>query len=349
MSHEDRERKFEQALQRHLRRDALGARNEADARAAVPDQAAGAVECPDAAKLGAFHEDTLSNEEMKATTEHIAACSRCQQILLLLEATDEVPLPVEAEDDLKMRESVLSTGALYVDYTAMPTPSLTVAGQPTPASKAPQDISRVRGFKALRWAAPAGAIAAGLLIWLVVRDNKVQNAHFENVQVAQQQSTEERPAAPQALPALPAPEVIMKNKDLNQRLEGESRAEQPANDSGALRTPKHSSSAAVANEVGVAADSLSTRANATQLQAKSRNFSARETVANKPPEILPRHADVSTTAAPAAAATAPSRDQDVQSAAPADAAGKTVAIENANAASTFETDTGGTNQLIPTQ
>ena len=60
MSHEDRERKFEQALTRHLRRGAAGARNEADAQAAVPDEAAGAVACPDAATLAAFHEDTLS-------------------------------------------------------------------------------------------------------------------------------------------------------------------------------------------------------------------------------------------------------------------------------------------------
>jgi hypothetical protein len=351
MSHEDRERKFEQALQRHLRRDEAGARNEADARAAVPDEAAGAVECPDAATLGAFHEGTLSNEEMKATTEHIARCSRCQQILLLLEATDEVPLPVAAEDDLKIRESVLSTGALYVDYAARQTPSLAVAGQPTPASKAPQDISRGRGFKALRWAAPAGAIAAGLLIWLVVRENKVQNTHFENVQVAQQQSAEERPATPQALPALPAPEVIMKNKDLNELLKNESRAKQPANEPGAFRARQSTSSAAIANEAAGVASGASPHANDGQLQAKSRNFSARETVENKPPEIVSRHADVSTTAAPAAAPTAqaPSHDQHAQSAAPTDAAGKTVAIENANTASTFETDTGGTNQLIPTQ
>src|SRR6202035_5286684 len=112
MSHEDRQRKFDHALRRHLRRDAAGARNEADAQA-VPDEAVGTAGCLDAATLAAFHEDTLSNEEMKATTEHIAGCSRCQQILLLLEATDEIPFPVEAEDDLKMGESVLSADALH--------------------------------------------------------------------------------------------------------------------------------------------------------------------------------------------------------------------------------------------
>ena len=183
MSHEDRERKFEQALQRHLRRDAAGARNEADAQA-VPDEAVGAVECLDAATLAAFHEGTLAGSEIVVVKEHVANCSQCQKILMQLEATDEIPLPAEAGEDLKMRESVLSTGGLYVDYAARQTPNLTVAGQPTPALKAPHDISTGRGFKALRWAAPAGAIAAGLLIWIVVRDNKVQNTHFENVQVA---------------------------------------------------------------------------------------------------------------------------------------------------------------------
>ena len=89
---------------------------------------------------------------------------------------------LKRENVLKKREAVFSTGALYVDYAARQTPSLT-SGQPKPALKAPQDISRGRGFKALRWAAPVGAIAAGLLIWIVVRDNKVQTpSHFENVQ-----------------------------------------------------------------------------------------------------------------------------------------------------------------------
>ena len=295
MSHEDRERKFGQALQRHLRRDAPGARNKADAQAG-PDEVGGGAECLDAATLAAFHEGALSNEEMKATTEHIAECSRCQQILLLLEATDEIPLQIEAEDDLKMGESLLSAGALHAGTQ---TPGL--AGYAKPALKTPTEISRGRGYKALRWAAPAGAIAAGLLIWIVVRDNKLQNTQFENVQVAKQQSTEERPATPRALPASPASEPATKIKQLDEKRKDDTKAKQPAKESGALRAQLDAPSAAIANEVGVDADRLSTRANASQLQAKSRNFSARETVENKPPEILPRQADVSATAAPAPA------------------------------------------------
>src|ERR1700731_588025 len=210
MSHEDRERKFGQALQRHLRRDALGARNEADAQAG-PDEAVGAVECLDAATLAAFHDATLADSEIVAVTEHIAECSRCQQILLLLEATDEIPLPVEAKDDLKMGESVLSASALRAGGQ---TPGL--AGYAKPALKTPTESSLGRGYKALRWAAPAGAIAAGLLIWIVVRDNKLQNTQFENVQVAKQQSTEERPATPRAFPASPAFEPATKIMQLDE-------------------------------------------------------------------------------------------------------------------------------------
>jgi hypothetical protein len=353
MSHEDRERKFEQALQRHLRRDATGARNEADAQAA-PDEAVGAVECLDAATLAAFHEGTLAGSEIVAVKEHVAACSRCQEILMQMEATDEIPLPVEAENDLKMRESVLSTGALYVDYAARQTPSLTVAGQPTPASKAPHNISTGRGFKALRWAAPAGTIAAGLLIWIVVRDNKVQNTHFENVQVAQQQSTEERPATPRALPASPAPEVITKNKDLNERRKGESRAKQPAKESGALRARQNTSPAAITDEVAGVASEASPHANVRQLPSNSRDYISQSQLGagEKPPEISSRQADVSATATAAAPAPAPpSGKPRVQSAAPVNEAAKADAKESANATETFEPHSNGNGgiELLQTQ
>src|ERR1700730_10806276 len=107
MGKEESERKFEQALERHLR---------GDGRADLADETHGAYTCPDAGTLAAFHEGVLMSEEMNATTEHIAGCSRCQQILLLLEAPDEMPLQVEAEKELRIREPVLLTGSLDGDY-----------------------------------------------------------------------------------------------------------------------------------------------------------------------------------------------------------------------------------------
>src|SRR5450631_1034764 len=86
MGHDDRERNFEKALQRHLRHGAAR-----DAGAAANSQAEPALPaCPDPAMLAAFHERMLSNEEMDVAKVHIAACSRCQEILAHLEATDEV-------------------------------------------------------------------------------------------------------------------------------------------------------------------------------------------------------------------------------------------------------------------
>jgi hypothetical protein len=219
MGHEDRERKFEQALARHLRGDGAGARNEAEARADTRNETGASVACPDAETLAAFHEGVLSSSEMDTAREHVDGCSRCQQVLLLLEATDEIPSQVEMENELKMREPVVSAGGLYADDAAIQKPSATIAGQPKPALKTPMDISHGRGFKALRWAAPAGAIAAGLLIWIVVREGKIQTpSHSENVQVAQEQPSNER-LAPPALPPVPASppaEHFAKSKPLNE-------------------------------------------------------------------------------------------------------------------------------------
>jgi len=300
MGHEDRERKFEQALERHLRRDAAGARNEADAHAAVPDEAAGAVECLDAATLAAFYEGMLSNSEMDAAKEHVAVCSRCQEVLMQLDATDEVALEAEPQNILNAREAALSTGAPDVHHAARQKPGLTMTAAPASAWKAPQDISRGRGFKALRWAAPAGTIAAGFLIWFVMRDNKVQTlSHVDNVQVAQEQPRDERLAAPRPLPDSASPEPRAKSKQLNERRKDGSRTKQPAEESGALRTPTSASSAAIANRLDAVASEASPRANIGQLPVKSRNYASQSQLKAgvKPPEILSRQADVSATAA----------------------------------------------------
>jgi hypothetical protein len=359
MSHEDRERKFEQALQRHVRRDAAGARNEADAHAAMPEEVAGAAECLDAATLASFHEGMLTSSELVAVKKHVNVCSRCQEILMQLKATDEIPLQADTENDLKMRESVLSTGALYVDYAARQTPSLTIAGQPTPALKAPpHDISRGRSFKALRWAAPAGAIAAGLLIWTMVRDNKVQTlSHFENVQVAQEQPRNERMAESQPLPASPATKPVTKARRLDEKRKDESGVKQPAKESGALRAPKSSSSAAITNDVGAVASEARHDANTRQLpiepRIESSDYASRAAVAGKPPEILSRQADVSATAAAAAAAAPapalPSGNPRVQSAAPVNEAAKADAKESAHATQTFEPHSNGNGGIEPLQ
>src|SRR5271166_6046968 len=81
MPSDERDRQFERALQRHMRGS--------DADAA----------CADAETLAAYHERTLSLEEMAKWKEHIAGCSRCQDTLSLLEETNSVALHEWEEKD----------------------------------------------------------------------------------------------------------------------------------------------------------------------------------------------------------------------------------------------------------
>jgi hypothetical protein len=301
MSHEDRERKFEQALRRHLRRGAAGAGNEADAHAAPPDEAAGAVECPDAATLAAFHEDMLSNSEMDGAKEHVAVCSRCQEVLMQLGATDEIALEAEPQK-----------------------PGLTMTAAPASALKAPQDISRGRGFKALRWAAPAGAIAAGLLIWIVAREGKIQiPSHSENVQVAQEQPSNERLAL-RPLPAAPPPPAMApESKSLSEPRKDNAITRQRAAESGAARAQERYSANVKAKRANLDAASANSPTNAPTRDSLSnapmgaRQYSNLIALA-PPPRPEPQSPNQSTAAVSASRApvVTSSADLSAQSAAP---------------------------------
>jgi hypothetical protein len=344
MGQEERERKFEQALARHLRRNAVAARSEADARADIRDETHGADTCPDAGTLAAFHEGVLMSEEMNATTEHIAGCSRCQQILLLLEATDEIPLQVEAEKELQIREPVLLTGTLDVDYAARQEPSISIAGQRKQAFKAPKDISVGRGFKPLRWAAPAGAIAAGLLIWIVARDSKMQTqSHVDNVQVAQEELRNEQLAAPPPLSAAPSAEAVAKTKPRKDN----GRIKQPAQEPRALSAPKASISDSISSRVGFGTGARPSGANAPQVSRESRD-EALQAAAPVVPQPLPpselKHAVASAGSPTAAPET--SGDAPAQSATPAREAAKTTTKQSANATATQTVETSSSGDIV---
>jgi len=203
MGHDDRERNFEKALQRHLRQGASRAAGAAANSQAEPASPA----CPDPAMLSAFHERMLSNEEMDAAKAHIAACSRCQEILALLEATDEVVSDVvtdaEREKVFELGEPVLagspSQEEEILQYAAAPA----AAARPAAAWKAPQSISTGRRARMWRWVAPAAAVAAGLLIWVTTHD-KLRHpiSSMTNLEVAQEKS--ERQLDARSLPVPPA-------------------------------------------------------------------------------------------------------------------------------------------------
>jgi hypothetical protein len=127
MPSDDRERKFENALASHVR---------ANSSAGVSHNP-----CADAEMLAAYHQDLLPPEQIASLKTHVTDCSRCQEILGLLEATDElVVAPVEI-----LRAAAAATPAVRILPSRKPT--------------------------LWRWVAPAGALAATLLVWISVREN----------------------------------------------------------------------------------------------------------------------------------------------------------------------------------
>lgn len=159
MTPDDRERNFEKALGRELR--ANGAKG---------------LDCPDAETLAAFHERMLSPEEMAAQKSHIVDCPRCQEILATLEVTETIP--GGAEDS----EKVLEMSAKQTEAV----PAEPVAAKAKGA--AVKEMPKRKTY--LRWAVPAGAIAAGLLVWIAMNTGRSsmtvkQKAPSAPVQVAE--------------------------------------------------------------------------------------------------------------------------------------------------------------------
>src|SRR5215467_12242651 len=154
MTLDDRERNFEKAIARELRGDALNG-----------------LHCPDEETLAAYHERLLSAEEMAAQKSHIAACARCQEILATMEITETVS--TEAEDS---KNAIALSGL---------------------AAAAAASTSKVRAMPKpktyLRWAVPAGAIAAGFLVWVAINFSRNENkaASYVLTQVAENRASKE--------------------------------------------------------------------------------------------------------------------------------------------------------------
>jgi hypothetical protein len=125
--------------------------------------------CPDAEILAAYHENTLAAEPAGVAKQHIQTCQRCQSILEQLNATDEIPLGVPAA-------AAQGGGGVHV--------------------------LKPRRVHLWRWVAPAGAIAAAVLVWVGVR----QNLSFHKpaaTEVAKAVSAP--PPAPPSMESLPDP------------------------------------------------------------------------------------------------------------------------------------------------
>ena len=133
MPSDDRERNFESALASHVR---------ATSSAGVPGNP-----CADSEMLAAYHEGSLPPEQIASLKTHVTHCSRCQEIIALLEATDQIPVAA-------------------ADVAADAPPRAAVA-----AAKSSVRVLPARKPTLWRWIAPAGALAAALLVWVAIQEN----------------------------------------------------------------------------------------------------------------------------------------------------------------------------------
>jgi Photosynthesis system II assembly factor YCF48 len=167
MALDDRERNFEDALARHFQ-----ANRSAKASAGTPASAPH-DDCPDAEILAAYHERLLDAEEMILRKEHIASCPRCQEVLAQLEGTEEIGLKSDREEfALRSAAALPPTPHVHAaGASASPLASPSVA-KPSAAIEMP----RRRGHR--RWLVPAGALAAGLLVWIAIHDRIATRTPF---------------------------------------------------------------------------------------------------------------------------------------------------------------------------
>src|SRR6266576_3496389 len=93
MASDERDRRLDQALARHLRPAAPPG-----AAARWPARESGA--CPGSETLAAYHERSLLPEEMNFWKGHVVGCADCQTVLAHLEATDEIPWSAADQEKL---------------------------------------------------------------------------------------------------------------------------------------------------------------------------------------------------------------------------------------------------------
>src|SRR6266566_2649249 len=162
MGSDERDRRFDKALSRHLR-----------ASHGAADAALQRGSCPDTETLAAYHERSLLPEELNSWKEHIVGCAHCQVILAQLESTDQIPLEAaDKEEALAMKESVAAMAAQNLE--TLPAAAAPSKSQPASETRLREKARSFRLSSGVRWRwlAPAGALAAGLLVWIAVHENE---------------------------------------------------------------------------------------------------------------------------------------------------------------------------------
>jgi hypothetical protein len=195
MAADERDRSFDKALARHLR--SAGPAGEAVRTPAVASSQGGA--CPDSETLAAYHERSLFPAQLNSLKEHIVGCAHCQSILSQLEATDEISMqaPEREEAVAKQPEPVMAARNLE-----------TVRVPEAAPSKKSRRVLLMRGAR-WKWLAPAGAIAASLLVWIALHENRsLAPPGLKQVQVATNQVPP--PPAPPVSRTVPEPSLSAK-------------------------------------------------------------------------------------------------------------------------------------------
>ena len=170
--------------------------------------------CPDAETLAAYHERGLTAEEMNAFKGHIAACGRCQEVLAGLEASEGV---TAREKDELYAASFASARAA----TAMPA----------------AEVVRERPKRTWKWMAPAAAVAAGILVWVALRETPRAPVETTTVAVNKQPAgaTEGDRASPELKAQAPAQSADGRASTANKPAEVLPAAPSPASSSGARK------------------------------------------------------------------------------------------------------------------
>jgi hypothetical protein len=172
MAPEDRDRSFDKAIARHLR-SAAASSDSAKQGAGTPSLRDA---CPDMETLAAYHERALLAEELNSCKEHIVACARCQELLAHLELTDDIPLHAAGKVEVfAMADAQHAPNAQKIETVARP------------AARDGRRASRLAHGVRWRWMAPAGAIAAGLLVWIALHENEPPLRSSNEVKIAKNQ------------------------------------------------------------------------------------------------------------------------------------------------------------------
>ncbi len=225
MGSDERDRRFDKALSRHLR-----------ASQGAADAALHRGSCPDTETLAAYHERSLLPEELNSWKEHIVGCAHCQMILAQLESTDQIPLEAaNKEEALATKGSVAAMATQNLEALPMAAaPSKSQAASETRLREKARPFRLSSGVR-WRWLAPAGALAAGLLVWIAVHEN--EKPHLPALPTTQIAKNQEPPASapsssgPVSATLPPVPSDLSKSKSAtNETASSNTRAE-----SGAIR------------------------------------------------------------------------------------------------------------------